>query len=411
MRLLRSAVPALAVLLAAALVAPAAPAGAATGTTTAPAVTTGDLADPFYRPPTGAAAAPGEVVRSRSTGFRVEPTGLIEPRVRAWQLLYGSTDTDGGPITVSGTVLVPEAPYAGPGPRPVVAHAIGTHGLGDRCAPSRALAEGTQYETVAIRMMLDRGWAVVATDYQGLGTPGGHSYVNGRAEGQAVLDSVRAAQRLDGAGLAADAPVAVAGYSQGGQAASWAAELQPAYAPELNLRAASVGAPAADLLAVAEGVDGTPAFGFGLTAAVGLKHAYPELPLEELFTDHGRELLADISDDCTLEIATRYGLHSWSRLTTENPFVRADWRGRLAEQRAGQQRPGVPVRLYHSRLDDVIPFKVGTELKDRFCGLGAAVDWDTYYVPTHMATFYAAAPATVDWLADRFTGRPAPSDC
>ncbi|MCX5379771.1 lipase family protein [Streptomyces sp. NBC_00091] len=402
MRFLRTAVPAFAALLAT-LIATATPAAA---------VESGDLHDPFYSlPPGGVTAGAGEVIQHRAAEFRIEPTGLINQRVRSWQLLYGSADAEGRRIAVSGTLLVPEAPYAGPGPRPVVAHAIGTHGLGDRCAPSRALAGGTQYETILIKAMLDRGWAVVATDYQGLGTAGGHSYVNGRAEGQAVLDSVRAAQRLPGAGIAPDAPVVIAGYSQGGQAASWAAELQPSYAPELKLRGASVGAPAADLLLVAKGVDGTPAFGFGLTAAVGLKHAYPELPLEELFTDHGRELLADISDDCTLQIAAKYGMHSWDRLTTEDPFTRPDWRGRLAEQRAGQQRPAVPVRLYHSRLDDVIPYRAGTELKDRLCGLGASVDWDTYLTPTHMATFYAAAPATVGWLADRIEGRPAENDC
>ncbi|MBT2509295.1 lipase [Streptomyces sp. ISL-98] len=403
MRFLRTAVPAFAALLATTLMATAAPAAA---------VESGDLRDAFFTPPPGElTAGPGEVIRSRAADFRVEPTGLLKQHVRSWQLLYGSADADGRRIAVSGTVLVPEAPYAGPGPRPVVAHAIGTHGLGDRCAPSRALADGTQYENIVIKAMLDRGWAVVATDYQGLGTPGGHTYVNGRAEGQAVLDSARAAQRLPEAGIASDAPVVIAGYSQGGQAASWAAELQPSYSPELNLRAASVGAPAADLQAVAQGVDGSMAFGFGLTAAVGLKHAYPELPLEELLTDHGRELLADISDDCTLEIATKYGMHSWDRLTTEDPFARADWRGRLAEQQAGRHRPAVPVRLYHSRLDDVIPYRVGTELKDRLCGLGASVDWDSYLVPTHIAAFYAAAPATVRWLADRIEGRPVENDC
>ncbi|MFD0352611.1 lipase family protein [Streptomyces sp. NPDC127110] len=401
MRFLRTAVPAFAALLAALATA-----------TPASAVENGDLHDAFYTPPPGGVTAgPGEVIQRRAADFRIEPTGLIDQRVRSWQLLYGSADADGRRIAVSGTVLVPQAPYRGPGPRPVVAHAIGTHGLGDRCAPSRALAEGTQYESMVIKAMLDRGWAVVATDYQGLGTPGGHSYVNGRAEGQAVLDSVRAAQRLPGAEIAPDAPVVIAGYSQGGQAASWAAELQPSYAPELNLRGASVGAPAADLLAVAKGVDGSPAFGFGLTAAVGLKHAYPELPLDELFTDHGRKLLADISDDCTLEIATKYGMHSWDRLTTEDPFARADWRGRLTEQQAGRHRPAVPVRLYHSRLDDVIPYRVGTELKDRLCGLGTSVDWDAYLTPTHIATFYAAAPATVRWLEDRIEGRPAENDC
>ncbi len=63
------------------------------------------------------------------------------------------------------------------------------------------------------------------------------------------------------------------------------------------------------------------------------------------------------------------------------------------------------MRLYHSRLDDVIPYRAGTELKDRLCALGASVDWDSYLVPTHIATFYAAAPDTTGWLADRPGGQ------
>ncbi len=48
-----------------------------------------------------------------------------------------------------------------------------------------------------------------------------------QAQAHAVLDAVRAAAQVSGSGVAATAPVALAGYSQGGGAAAAAAELAP----------------------------------------------------------------------------------------------------------------------------------------------------------------------------------------
>lgn len=144
------------------------------------------------------------------------------------------------------------------GKRPLVTFAVGTRGLGDTCAPSKTLANGTNYEAAIINSFLSRGWAVVVTDYQGLGTPGAHTYVVGRREGRSVLDAARAAQRLAGSGLDATTPVGVYGYSQGGGAAAWAAELAASYAPELDLKGVVEGGVPADLPAVASGLDGGP---------------------------------------------------------------------------------------------------------------------------------------------------------
>ena len=84
-------------------------------------------------------------------------------------------------------------------------------------------------------LALARGWAVAITDYQGLGTPGDHTYMVGRALGPNVLDAMRAARKLSPAELPVDGPAAIMGYSEGGAAAAWAAQLQPVYAPDVRL--------------------------------------------------------------------------------------------------------------------------------------------------------------------------------
>ena len=93
--------------------------------------------------------------------------------------------------------------------------------------------------------MVERGYVVSATDYPGLGTPGPHPYLVGISEGRAVLDSVRAARELPGAG--GGRRFAVWGHSQGGQASLYTGILAKTYAPELNLVGVAAAAPATEL--------------------------------------------------------------------------------------------------------------------------------------------------------------------
>lgn len=87
-------------------------------------------------------------------------------------------------------------------------------------------------QTLDLSALLARGFSVVVTDYQGIGTPGGHAYLQPVPESHAVLDAARAAIRL---GVTApNAPVGIWGYSQGGGAAAAAAEQARSYAPDLR---------------------------------------------------------------------------------------------------------------------------------------------------------------------------------
>jgi len=186
-----------------------------------------------------ASAAPGDVVQAEPTTIHLDPLGLLPVPVNAWHLQYRSTSALGTPNVVSGTLLVPFLPYGGP--RPIIGYAPGTHGMGDQCAASRKLADGQEIELLVIGQFLLRGWAVAVTDYEGLGTPGDHTYAVGVSEGHAVLDVARAASRVSGDGLTPDAPVVIYGYSQGGQAAGWAAQQAASYAPDLPVKGVAAG--------------------------------------------------------------------------------------------------------------------------------------------------------------------------
>jgi Secretory lipase len=222
---------------------------------------------------------------------------------------------------VTGTYLASTLPWKGPGARPLVAYAVGTHGQGDQCAPSKLLQELVtyrppvdvlpEYEIVGIYDLLAYGMSVVVTDYYGLGTPPIHDYVNRLSQAHAVLDSLRAAQRLPGSEIRTDTPLAVFGYSHAGGAAAAAAELQASYAAELNIRGTYAGAPPANLLEVLNsrglnrgptGNDRPGGAAIGLIGYVinGVYADYPESRpiIDQTVNLKGAKFLKDVAQQC-----------------------------------------------------------------------------------------------------------------
>ncbi|PLC07209.1 hypothetical protein CY658_09555 [Variovorax sp. RO1] len=380
----------------------------------ATSATAGPLQDPrddaFYTPPQMLPDGPhGTLIRSRS----FVPIGL--PLVSGWQIMYKSTDVDGKAIAVTGTVLVPWTPWFA-GHRPIIAWAPGTQGVADNCAPSHQYAIGTEYEAIAgaTPLTLAQGWAIAMTDYQGLGTPGDHPWVVGKSEGHAVLDAALAAQQLGAARLSADASVGIIGYSQGGHAAAWAAQLQPGYAPALKLKGVSAGAAPARLDGLLYTQFNGGLFG-GLVAymAIGMNAAYPELDLQSILTPYGQHVVADLRDKkCTIEAAATYpGLSDAVLVDPPGLLARPNWKARLAENRTGTLAPAVPALVYGGLLDEVVPHQDVKQLFADWCALGAKVNFRTLGITEHATGGVLGMPLVLDWMGHRFAGDKVVSDC
>lgn len=370
---------------------------------------------PFYEPPAGLPADNGDVIRSEPSVYYLDPLKAVKVDANVQRVMYRSTDGHGDPVAVTGTVITPRSAWSGPGERPVIGFAAGTQGLGDACAPSRQLANGTEYEGLFVKGLVARGYGVAMTDYEGLGTPGLHTYMNRAVQGQAVLDSVRAAQRLPEANLPDDGPVAVYGYSQGGGAAASAAELAHSYAPDLDVKGVAAGAVPADLAAVGRNLDGSLYAAFLGFAVAGLAEG-ADLDLDPYLNDRGRQTMADAADMCLAEALLRFPFLQSKTLTSDGRPItdymdESPWREVVAEQRIGDRKPEVPVFVSHSLLDDVIPYAVGDTMVDDWCAKGATVDFSTNIAPTHVGGAVASFPAAYGWLEGRLAGKPAPSDC
>jgi hypothetical protein len=338
------------------------------------------------------------------------PVTSPAPGANAWQILYLSTTVSGARTAVSGTVLVPTAAYLGA--RPVVAYASGTQGWGDQCAPSREMASGTYDEQFAVSNLLAQGWAVTVTDYPGLGTPGDETYSVGIPEGYAVLDALRAATLLPGSGLATTAPMGIEGYSQGGGAAGWAAQIQLRYAPGLRLRGVAMGGTPANLQAVAANINGSAFFAFLGGAALGFNAAYPSRHLLSDLTVAGRAAMAKLDTMCQEQALATYAGKRIQDYTVGaiNPIGEPRWQKVLTANDLGAITPHLPLLQYHGTADEVIPWRVEAALHRQWCAHGATALL-TSYPGDHVTTQVEAQPQVASWLRARFAGTPAPSNC
>ena len=148
----------------------------------------------------------------------LDPAVSLPSAGQALRIHYSSPDIHGYPATSTGAVFLPHTPPP-PGGYPVLAWAHGTVGIGDACAPSAN--PRIPRDATYLSHWLDQGYAVVATDYQGLGTPGLMNYLSGRVEATSIVDSVKAAHQLD---LPLSNRWAIVGQSQGAGAGLNAAQ-------------------------------------------------------------------------------------------------------------------------------------------------------------------------------------------
>lgn len=390
----------------------------------------------FYTPPDPLPpGAPGDLIRTEPSRLVLEPSGQLGAIMAAGtRIMYRSTDSRGNPMAVTGTYFEPQNDWPGKGPRPLIVYGPGTQGQGDQCAPSRQFNQGIHwspwldiafnYEELFVATMVARGFAIVMTDYQGLGTPGLHTYVNRVAEGNAMLDAGRAALKLPGTSLDPHGPVAFWGYSQGGGAAASAAELAASYAPDLHVVGTYAGAPPADLKELFPYADGSALVGVVGYAINGVLQAYPEAAqaIHDKLTPRGEDLLNKVAGQCIAETITKfmfrhlqpYFTEDIHQLVNEEPFS-----GLFDLQKIGRYRPDAPVLINSNRYDPLVPWTAANQLGRDWCDKGADVEFRTNEEPpflnklviNHALPMLVDGEAAMQWIADRFNGIPTAPNC
>ncbi|MDV7449990.1 lipase family protein [Acinetobacter baumannii] len=154
-------------------------------------------------------------------------------------MTYNMTNVQGKTATATAMVLFPKATQPKDGYR-VVVWEHGTVGVGDGCAPSKN-AINPRFKILA-ETLLAAGYVIVAPDYEGLGTPGVHPYLNLSSEAKSALAAVKAAKEHYGTQLKGD--WMSIGQSQGGHASLGTAEFANT---DVSYKGAVAGAPASSL--------------------------------------------------------------------------------------------------------------------------------------------------------------------
>lgn len=357
--------------------------------------------------------ASGDLLSYRNATLNL---GAQAPAHQAWNVMYQSSNSKGVANAVTGTVIVPSAAWTGSGTRPMLAYAVGTHGLAQNCAPSLQMAQGSDYETANIVAALKAGYAVVISDYAGYTNNATPTYLAGASQGHAVLDILRAATQIPNVGLSTSTKSVIWGFSQGGQSAAWAAELQPSYAPELKLKGVAAGGIPGDFIRTGAYLDGSTGASFLFGGVIGLAEEYPEgIPLNTLANAQGQAAVTRGKSQCVFESLFELMNDPLSKYTVGNqPYSQLinlpSVNQTLLAQNLGSKRIEVPLYQYHGTADEFIPIDQAVALKKQYCNKFSNVTFDVY-PGEHIATQFQAAPYALAWLNDRVDGKIALGTC
>jgi pimeloyl-ACP methyl ester carboxylesterase len=357
----------------------------------------------------------GTIPPKPGTLLRSEPLpavlGLPEASEQR-RILYTSTDGAGGklPVVVSGALFLPKGTPP-PGGWPLVAWAHGTVGVADICAPSWAKRS---YRDIAyLDAWLDQGYAVVATDYQGLGTPGGHPYLNVRVEAYSVLDSIRAALAYE---KRIANKIAIVGQSQGGGAAVGTAAYAPQYAPELNVRGTvATGVPYFGPNVPSAGIADynkvDPGIAYRFYIVLMAQQTDPSLKASDVFQAAALPLFEVARSACIYSLEDDIVLERLTGATAYLPAIRAV----LANQFPKFMFPTLalkqPLFVATGALDqDVNPAVQEALVKDA-CAAGATVEAHLYAGLAHSQTVNASLNDSIPFVKRIFAGQPIQPVC
>lgn len=367
--------------------------------------------DSFYQAPAVfERELPGTVLRTRQV--RVALFGRIPQRISAWQLLYRTVDLNGVP-RVGVTTVMMQQNISAKGPRPLVSFQCAIDAISDACFPSYALQHGAKapgsvprYEFIQMAHALARGWVISVPDHEG----DGH-WVAPREPGYRALDATRAALSFAPLGLSSVTPVGLWGYSGGGLATAWTAEVAHEYAPELNIVGAVAGSPVGDPAAMFVRLNGSFFAGLVITAAAGLRRCFPEMDrvIREHASPEGLALLAAAENASTIGGVLRFAnkdLDDYLDVPLTELLARPELAEIFREIEPGGTAPAMPMLIIQSVHDQMVSAADVDALVERYSASGAHVEYLRDRLSEHLFLAAVATPMMVGWLSDRFDGRP-----
>ena len=401
--------------------------------------------DPFYQydPAQLPGKLPGAVLRHRRTAYHLLG---VETALKATQLLYRSTNQAGKP-TANVTSII--SPLVKPNKTKVISYQSAYDSLNQSDEPSYAISGGdptltrivVDVELAVYGAFLLDGYTVIVPDIEGQEA----DFAAGPEYGMNTLDSIRAALSSKKVKLPSDAKIAMLGYSGGALATEWAAELAPAYAPDVNKRL--IGAAMGGLLVHPAHnlhyVENTWFWGgVMLMALVGIARAFDkEKEFKDCLSDHGVKLFDEMKTKSIINVLGQYGDPlkqtglKWKDLakpqypTPESIPLYVECVNKLIMGTGGDPHgattPTIPLFIgqgANGELEGTPGNKKGIghgdgvmiagdvrTLARSYCNRGNKTIWyEEYKDFSHISSLLLWLPHSIDWIKQRFEDQPAP---
>jgi hypothetical protein len=334
----------------------------------------------------------------------------------SYQVMYTGAGAKGKSVAVTGLVVVPDGtPPAGGWP--VVAWGHGTNGMADTCAPSLQ-SDGA---IPGLATLIDAGYAVVSSDYQGEGTPGLMPYIVGAAAAGDTIRIVSAAHSIPGVSLSNR--YVVWGHSEGGQTAMFSLYGSSYYAniADANLQEVGVvaGAPPALFSALYAFLVSSP-YDYYLLMVAGSYQSYygkKAAPVSTIMSRTGRKLLPVLDQGCSAYVKSAVDAaiaavpgSTFASFVTTNPYSVPAWKTLLDENDPAQVTTpsSVPLLMIQGGGDAQIPAALGQYLQGHECDIGQQSQRWEYSGQSHAGVIAPSFGDMLTWIGDRFAGGTLP---
>ena len=375
---------------------------------------------------------PGTVLATRSVPYHILGLPTL---LKTTQLLYRSTSQTGKPTTNVTSVI---QPLHQPDTTRILSYQSAYDSLNRNDQPSYAINGGLTFgglvpsvELAVFGLFLAQGFTVIVPDTEGQRA----DFAAGPEYGMNTLDSIRAAFNASAVETASDANVALLGYSGGAIASEWAAELAPTYAPDVNARliGAAIGGvlvhPAHNL----HYVENTFIWaGVMPMALIGIARAF-EVDFTPYLTQRGLDLYRTMQDASIVHVLgqRRYWRLTWTDVvipeyptpeslrlfvTMANKLIMGTGGTPTVPLFIGQGANGIPEGTPGNKPgigagDGVMIAGDVRTLARNYCAQGTAVHYEQYNLLSHTSSVGIWLMQAIDWINDRFAGRPAPNNC
>jgi hypothetical protein len=350
-----------------------------------------DTPDPL---PTG---KPGALIRSESFEEYELPFS-----VSAVRILYHSRSAAGEDVAASGIVLLPYDKKPPAGGWPVIAWAHGAAGVARACAPSlmRNVGHGP-----FLSMYVNLGYAVVATDYTGLGTNFRNAFLDGPSNATDVINSIPAARA---AVPQLGARWIVMGEAEGGLAAVAVAEKENEIRDPGYLGAIAISDVASAEQIFEHSTRGSSSLMLA-SLAYGIKTVYPQFQVSDMLSEKALALYHNIDQMCSQVRAipelspVQMVKPSWE----SNAFVRQYF----VRNNPGEASAYGPILVISSDADQAIVTTITAPAIARMCKQGDRVQWERYPDLDAGRVIGDSVRDQIGWIESRFAGRTAAANC